>query len=85
MSLSFRRTQAGGHLSDGYIHGLNHVEGVRQICGTSTLQVTGAKVSLVTSAHPGTSAMILVVLGYAPGSMTSGGGYVLPGWELAGS
>lgn len=52
---------AGGHLSEGYIHGMNHVlEGVRQIRGTSTSQVPGAEVCLVTSAPPpGTSAMIL--------------------------
>lgn len=51
----------GGHLSEGYIHGMNHiVEGVRQIRGTSTGQVDGAEVCLVTSAPPpGTSAMIL--------------------------
>ena len=30
----------GGHLSEGYIHGMNHiVEGVRQVRGTSTSQV----------------------------------------------
>ena len=41
---------------------LNHiVEGVRQIRGTSTSQVDGAEVSLVTSAPPpGTSALLLV-------------------------
>jgi len=40
----------GGHLSEGYIHGMNHVvEGVRQIRGTSTSQVPGAEVCLVTS------------------------------------
>ena len=40
----------GGHLSEGYIHGLNHVvEGVRQIRGTSTSQVAGAETCLVTS------------------------------------
>ncbi len=52
----------GGHLSEGYIHGMNHVlEGVRQIRGDSTGQVTAAEVSLVTAAPPpGTSAMILV-------------------------
>jgi acetyl-CoA acetyltransferase len=52
---------AGGHLSEGYIHGLNHiVEGVRQIRGTSTSQVTGAEVCLVTSGLPvTTSALIL--------------------------
>lgn len=51
----------GGHLSEGYIHGLNHVvEGVRQVRGTSTSQVDGAEVCLVTSAPPpGTSALIL--------------------------
>ena len=41
---------------------MNHVvEGVRQIRGTSTNQVKGASVSLVTSAPPpSTSALILV-------------------------
>ena len=53
---------SGGHLSEGYIHGVNHIlEGVRQIRGTSTSQVRGAEVCLVTSAPPpGTSAMLLV-------------------------
>ncbi len=53
---------AGGHLSESYIHGMNHiVEGVRQIRGTSTGQVGGAEVSLVTSAPPpGGSALLLV-------------------------
>lgn len=53
---------SGGHLSEAYIHGMNHVvEGVRQIRGTSTNQVAGARVSLVTSAPPpGASALILV-------------------------
>jgi acetyl-CoA acetyltransferase len=41
---------AGGHLSEGYLHGLNHVlEGVRQIRGTSTSQVPGAETCLVTA------------------------------------
>ena len=52
---------SGGHMSEGYIHGMNHVlEGVRQIRGTSTSQVDNAEVSLVTSAPPpGPSALIL--------------------------
>jgi acetyl-CoA acetyltransferase len=51
----------GGHLSEGYIHGLNHVvEGVRQIRGTSTSQVEGAETCLVTSTPlPPGSALIL--------------------------
>ncbi|MGX7732690.1 thiolase C-terminal domain-containing protein [Rhodococcus sp. 2H158] len=53
---------SGGHMSEGYIHGMNHIaEGVRQIRGTSSNQVPGASVSLVTSAPPpSTSALILV-------------------------
>ena len=40
----------GGHLSEGYIHGMNHVvEGVRQIRGESSSQVPDAEVCLVTS------------------------------------
>jgi acetyl-CoA acetyltransferase len=52
----------GGHLSEGYIHGMNHVvEGVRQIRGTSTGQVPSAEVSLVTSTPlPPGSALMLV-------------------------
>jgi acetyl-CoA acetyltransferase len=51
----------GGHLSEGYIHGMNHVvEGVRQIRGESTSQVPGAEVCLVTSTPlPPGGAMIL--------------------------
>ena len=52
---------AGGHLSEGYIHGMNHiVEGVRQIRGTSTSQVEGAETCLVTCTPlPPGSALIL--------------------------
>jgi acetyl-CoA acetyltransferase len=51
----------GGHLSEGYIHGMNHVvEGVRQIRGDSTSQVPGAEVCLVTSTPvpPGSALML---------------------------
>ncbi|WP_063129746.1 thiolase C-terminal domain-containing protein [Nocardia fusca] len=52
---------AGGNLSEGYIHGMNHiVEGVRQLRGRSTTPVPGAETCLVTSGAPTlTSAMIL--------------------------
>jgi acetyl-CoA acetyltransferase len=51
----------GGHLSEGYIHGMNHVlEGVRQIRGVSTSQVPGAEHCLVTATPlPPGSALIL--------------------------
>ena len=51
----------GGHLSEGYIHGMGHiVEGVKQIRGESTGQVEGAQTCLVTStALPPGSALIL--------------------------
>ncbi len=55
---------SGGHLSEAYIHGLNLAnEGVRQLRGTSTSQVDGAEVCLVTggSASGPASAMILGV------------------------
>jgi acetyl-CoA acetyltransferase len=51
----------GGHLSEGYIHGMNHiVEGVRQIRGTSTSQVPGAETCLVTCTPlpPGSALML---------------------------
>jgi acetyl-CoA acetyltransferase len=52
---------AGGNLSEGYIHGMNHVvEGVRQLRGQSMSPVEGARTCLVTSGVPApTSAMIL--------------------------
>ena len=53
----------GGHLSEGYIHGMNHiVEGVRQMRGTSTSQVPGAETCLVTSTPlpPGSALMLTV-------------------------
>jgi acetyl-CoA acetyltransferase len=41
----------GGSLSEAYVHGFNHIlEGVRQMRGTSTCQVEGAKVALVAGA-----------------------------------
>jgi acetyl-CoA acetyltransferase len=41
---------SGGGMSEAYVHGFNLIlEGVRQIRGTSTAQVEGADVSLVTS------------------------------------
>jgi acetyl-CoA acetyltransferase len=41
---------SGGGMSEAYVHGFNLIlEGVRQIRGTSTAQVDGADVSLVTS------------------------------------
>lgn len=40
----------GGHMSEGYIHGMNHiVEGVRQIRGTAFNQVPDAEVALVSA------------------------------------
>jgi acetyl-CoA acetyltransferase len=52
---------SGGCLSEGYIHGMNHVaEGVRQIRGTSLCQVPNCKHVLVTAASNNpSSAMIL--------------------------
>ena len=43
----------GGHLSEGYIHGMNHiVQGVRQLRGTPSSQVPGAETCLVTVGSP---------------------------------
>lgn len=53
---------SGGHLSEAYVHGLNLVvEGVRQMRGTSTSQVSDAQTCLVTggSGVAPTSALIL--------------------------
>ena len=52
---------SGGGLSEAYVHGFNLIlEGVRQVRGTSTSQVEGAEVSLVTSgAGVPTSALLL--------------------------
>lgn len=52
---------SGGGLSEAYVHGFNLIcEAVRQIRGTSTSQVEGAEVSMVTSGEGvPTSALIL--------------------------
>lgn len=52
---------SGGGMSEAYVHGFNLVaEGVRQVRGTSSAQVPGARVSLVTSGEGvPTSALLL--------------------------
>jgi acetyl-CoA acetyltransferase len=40
---------AGGNMSEGYIHGMNHiVEGVRQMRGEAAMQIQNAELCLVT-------------------------------------
>ena len=52
---------AGGNLSEGYIHGMNHVlEGVRQVRGESTSQIPDADLCLVTSGVPSSTAALLL-------------------------
>jgi acetyl-CoA acetyltransferase len=51
----------GGHLSEGYVHGMNHVvEGVRQIRGESSNQVPGVETCLVacTPLPPGSAILL---------------------------
>jgi acetyl-CoA acetyltransferase len=53
---------SGGGMSEAYVHGFNLIlEGVRQIRGTSTSQVEGAEVSLVTSGEGVPTSAILFV------------------------
>lgn len=52
---------SGGHLSDGYIHGMSHVvEGARQLRGESTSQVPGAETCLVTAGLPTVSGALIL-------------------------
>jgi acetyl-CoA acetyltransferase len=53
---------SGGGMSEAYVHGFNLIlEGVRQVRGTSTSQVEGANVSLVTSGEGVPTSAILFV------------------------
>jgi acetyl-CoA acetyltransferase len=51
----------GGHLSEGYLHGMNHIlEGVRQLRGDSTSPVAGAETCLVTGGSPPASGALIL-------------------------
>jgi acetyl-CoA acetyltransferase len=51
----------GGHLSEGYLHGMNHVvEGVRQLRGDSTSPVQAAETCLVTGGSPPASSALIL-------------------------
>ena len=53
---------SGGMLGEAYVHGMNLVvEGVRQMRGTSSLQVPNAEIGLVTSGIPGTPTSALIL------------------------
>ena len=51
----------GGSNGEAFIHGVNHIpEAVRQIRGTSTSQVDGAEIALVTGAITDPSGAVLL-------------------------